>query len=418
MKTFTQFISKRALLGCAVILSLLSSNLHAASYSEGGNSSGGGGPDQVNAGALKLLIEDGGLKRAMDNYIRTLAVKSIESPGVRAVFERITANGKLAADIMTPNNYFASTPNEPCVDAFNNKVPASTQIGKLGGRICFDLQKLVAAYKGFAEEDVMIQLAGLAFHEHVHHFQTPSRDIKVIEKNEYEANLVAGYVLVTAKFVQIPLLEWSPTNMGVEFSEIRKLFDTIRAKERKFMTPKDSDFAAYPSYRNQPDRGVFRILPREIYDGKLSMRGGGSYYSFTSKSNDYDSIAELELQGEYLSSGFAGCDFGMITRLGTTPLEKVALNHPALAFLLDFKVAVGEPAIRIQQRNAHEIHENGFTYSSRIRDFNPGETFAVRAVSFGYADMLAAFQIVRREKDGSLIIAWKKLQTFPVSECR
>ncbi len=67
---FIHFLNRFALLGCILLISILTPSLQAAPlFSDGGNSSGGGGPDQVNAGALKLLIEDGGLKRAMENYM-------------------------------------------------------------------------------------------------------------------------------------------------------------------------------------------------------------------------------------------------------------------------------------------------------------------------------------------------------------
>lgn len=400
--------------GCLIMIATLSTNLFA-----GGNSSGGGGPETVSAGALKLLIEGGGLKRAMQNYITTVPLEQIEDNAVKAVLTRVMVGNALVNDILTPNNYFAATTDQPCVDAFDNKVPASTEVGKFGGRVCFDIDKLVAAYKEYSEEEVMIHLASLAFHEQIHHFQKQSEDVKVIQKNEDEANRVAGYILITAKFVQIPLLEWAPNNLGDQFEEIRKMYEAIRAKERAFLRVPDSDYADYPDYKDQTDRGLFRILPREIYDGKLSMRGGGSNYSFSTKSNDYDSIPELGLEQKYLSTGFAGCDFGFIVQLGAMPIDEITTQTPALKYLVNFAPANhDEPKIRKQQDQASAgVRANGYFYINRVKNTSVGQTFALRAISFDYADILVTFRIIRAEKDGSLIVAWKKIKSFPVSSC-
>jgi hypothetical protein len=41
-----------------------------------------------------------------------------------------------------------------------------------------------------------------------------------------------------------------------------------------------------------------------------------------------------------------------------------------------------------------------------------GHTYLLRAISYGEADTLVAFQIHRRETDKSLIIFWKALESF------
>src|SRR4051812_19014200 len=60
------------------------------SNARGGNSDGGGGgPKTVSAGALKLLIEGGGLKRAMLNYVNTIQVNRVEDGAVRTTVTRM-----------------------------------------------------------------------------------------------------------------------------------------------------------------------------------------------------------------------------------------------------------------------------------------------------------------------------------------
>jgi len=382
---------------------------------DGGNSSGGGNPRTVLEGSLRLLITGGGLKRAMQNYLETIRPDQIEDASVRATFKRMMAGGELERELLTASPFHEATHNQPCVDAFNNAVPASTGIGKPGSAICFDIVKLEPYYSSYKEEEVMIHLASLAFHEYVHHYQAVTHDIQQIQKNEDEANRVGGYVLVTAKFTAIPVLEWAPGKGGDEFQEIQKLYQIIQAKERAFLTVPAADYKEYPDYIGKDDRGLFRLLQREKYDGKLSVSGGGAYYSFFTKASDYQAPAEIALEGGALKTGFAGCDYGFILPLGFVPLDQVNLQTGGMDFLANFKpIANDEPKIRKQQWAATVgFTQNGYTYGDITAEkLTAGQSFAVRAISFGYVDELVALHIVRVDREGNLIIAWKRLKSF------
>ena len=58
--------------------------------------------------------------------------------------------------------------------------------------------------------------------------------------------------------------------------------------EKALLLPSEEDQAVYANFLKQPDTGLIRLLPREEYDCKIisSVRGGGSYYSFTERSNE------------------------------------------------------------------------------------------------------------------------------------
>src|SRR5712664_102541 len=60
----------------------------------------------------------------------------------------------------------------------------------------------------------------------------------------------------------------------------------IQAKEKVFLAPSAEDLAAFTGVLRQPDTGMTRLMPRETYDGKLLIRGGGSYYSFARLTNE------------------------------------------------------------------------------------------------------------------------------------
>jgi hypothetical protein len=377
----------------------------------GGNISGGGNPYKVSEGALRLLLEGDGLKKAMLNYVDTLPLKQIEDGQVRESLTKMISNGSLRNDIIN-SKYIASN---DCKDSHEEMTPASTLVGLKGSDICFNTQKLVTAYKGFNDEEVMINLASLAFHEHAHHFQ--KSDKKKIKENEEEANRIAGYILITAKFVQLPLLKWTnPSNEPIEFQTIQAMFEAIRAKEKAFIAPKPSDYKNYPDFQGQKDKGVVRLLPREKYDEKMSIRGGGAYYSFVDLTHEYGYGSDLGLEQKYISSGFAGCDFGYMVNLGNIELSQANEAHPALDYLLNFKPAIGEPEIRKQQ-SRDDFTENGFNYTRRTK-FQVNDSFALRSINFDRSDILVVFKITRMDTDGSIILAWKKIKDFPVPSCR
>jgi len=191
-----------------VAMSSMQSNLAYSSQGRGGDD-----PAKIDEATLTLLIKGDGLKNAMLNYLKTIDVSQIQDADIKSAFSQMLKDGALQRDIQTKNNY---TLGDSCLDAYNSEVPVSTELGQLdkpniGGEICFDLKKLVVAYqnKNLTEEQLMIKLASLAFHEHVHHFQVYSKSD--VQSNEESANKIAAYIQITARFVQVPLLKWSPT---------------------------------------------------------------------------------------------------------------------------------------------------------------------------------------------------------------
>jgi hypothetical protein len=43
-----------------------------------------------------------------------------------------------------------------------------------------------------------------------------------------------------------------------------------------------------------------------------------------------------------------------------------------------------------------------------------GATYLLRSINFERSDVLVALKVVRQDTDGSVIIAWKLLQKYPV----
>ena len=74
--------------------------------------------------------------------------------------------------------------------------------------------------------------------------------------------------------------------------------------EKKVLAVAESDKEEFAAFLTQPQTGIFRLMPREMYDGntkrRLAIRGGGAYYSFVRKTHEYGQGSDIELQQEHL----------------------------------------------------------------------------------------------------------------------
>ena len=198
--------------------------------------------------------------------------------------------------------------------------------------------------------------------------------------------------------------------------EIRALLTELKSTEQEFLAPSPKDQKKYAAFLAQPDTGLIRLLPRETFGNKLTINGGGAYYSFARLTHEYGYGSDLELQLGNFSVGFAGADFGFLARLGKVSIEGVTVDHPAAQFLATFQAPTVEADARAQyQRGGAGFEMNGFTYVSRM-PVKRKNVYLVRSINYGDSDLLAAFRIVRQDDDGSVTIVWRILKKFPVPQ--
>jgi len=197
-------------------------------------------------------------------------------------------------------------------------------------------------------------------------------------------------------------------------AEIESLRAQIKAKESALLSPSKEDRRAHADFLLQPGTGLVRLLPREKWDGKLSTRGGGAYYSFTRRTHEYGHGSDISLEQNALSVGFAGANFGFMADIGDVPIELVSGETEGVRYMASFQTPSPEPDARKAQRQfgGGGLQTGQWTYKDRM-PVNVGSTYVLRSVNYESSDVLVAFRVVRKDSDGSVVLLWKMLQEFP-----
>ena len=189
----------------------------------------------------------------------------------------------------------------------------------------------------------------------------------------------------------------------------------LNVLENRYLSPSEEDKAKYADFLRLPNTGLIRLLPREKFDSsqglRLTVSGGGSFYSFTRLSHEYGQGSDIMLEQGQLASGFAGADYGIMTNLGDIPLENVSVE--AAAFLARYAPPDDLPKARIEQRKWSEgTTADGTSYRERLLA-KLNSTYLLRSVNYDRSDLLVAFRVVRIDDDDSVTILWKVLRKYP-----
>lgn len=210
------------------------------------------------------------------------------------------------------------------------------------------------------------------------------------------------------------------TDRSALLSEIQSLRSKLKTREDAFLEPSPEDRISFTELLGQKDTALIRLLPREDFDqkNKLSIRGGGAYYSFARLTHEYGYGSDIELQQGNLSVGFAGADYGMLANLGDIPLDSVTLDTPSVRVLALHAPPRLLSKARVEQRRTGEgVLFDNVLYKHAIPAV-VDSTYIVRSVDYGDSDVLVAFRVVRKDADGSLILAWKMLKRFEVPQLK
>ncbi len=197
-------------------------------------------------------------------------------------------------------------------------------------------------------------------------------------------------------------------NREQKLQKIAELNNQIKTLEKDVILPSAKDL------REAQKEGfsVFRIMPREIYDGVFTIRGGAAFYSFTNKLHNYNNIPQIQLEGDSLSVGFAGADYGFIADLEEIPLREINKETKGVNFLINYQSPNNEPLARSEFTKSIKGFEiDGVNFKQSISAI-VGHNYILRAITYNQADISVAFKVHRKDMDGSLIIFWKLLENF------
>ncbi len=193
--------------------------------------------------------------------------------------------------------------------------------------------------------------------------------------------------------------------------------------EKKFLSPSEEDLNAHAAFLSQPNTGLIRLLPREVYDvwankpktKALTVRGGGAYYSFARLTHEYGYGSDIQLSNGNLSVGFAGADYGMLLNLGDVGLDEVTLEHPRAGFISTYNPSQQEPKARLEARQfgGKGLAVDDVEYRDRV-PAKINNTYLLRSIGYSTSDVLVAFRVLRQDSDGSVVLAWKLLKKYPV----
>jgi hypothetical protein len=225
-----------------------------------------------------------------------------------------------------------------------------------------------------------------------------------------------------------------------EKTEIEKYLDGIgkrrneispedRVLKNGLLAPSEADRLVFADFLHRRNTGLIRLLPREVYDSKsksdqtanpAKIRGGGSYYSFANLTHVYGFGSDIGLEDNHFSVGFAGAAYGMITNLGDAFLEQITLTDARAQFLSSYEPPELEPEARAEARRfgaTDGVMIDGLLYQRRV-PVEESTSYLLRSIDYNRTDVLVAFRVVRKDPDGSLIIAWKLLKSFPPNKTK
>jgi hypothetical protein len=217
---------------------------------------------------------------------------------------------------------------------------------------------------------------------------------------------------------------------------IRPVAREPRVIEQGPLAVSEQDRNYYAALLALPNTGLIRLLPRDNpksafnYAGERpAIRGGGSDYSFHYRSHEYGHGSDLELSsvGEFrverrvttelpphynFSVGLAGADFGLLTNVGNVSLLDLTAADPRAGYLFAYETPQKESEARAEyQRVSRGVTIDGQAYK-KILPIQSNATYLLRTINYDVSDLLVAFQVVRQESDGSVIIAWKLLKNY------
>jgi len=224
-----------------------------------------------------------------------------------------------------------------------------------------------------------------------------------------------------------------------QFQNIKELYRKPTKKELEMLAPSEEDARKYAGFLQTPNTGLTKLAADKgcAENTKVvvatadclafTMPGAGSSYSFRTRNYRIPRLADVTFtENSFQASGVRL--HGIFVNVGDVPLEQVNTETKGLDFLTDFKPEADfQKAKEIDKQFTEGIEKNGFVYRRGLRALDQ-TTYVLRSVAYrgeylraisGFTynefdfdkrgDVIVAFRIVRRDKDGAVTILWKQL---------
>ena len=170
------------------------------------------------------------------------------------------------------------------------------------------------------------------------------------------------------------------------------------------------------------DAGLARLVHRNSPWSELpSIREGGAYWSFATRSNDYNDEPDLGLEGGYLRVGFVVRDTGLVVDLGEQPLPTgldsldARAGEPLVDMALNSWIDRSQPKERIAE-SVDALEERLRLLEAWRVEAQVGHSYLVRSMHREH-DLLAVIEVLQLDERG-ILIAWQVLRTWPNAEPR
>jgi hypothetical protein len=228
-------------------------------------------------------------------------------------------------------------------------------------------------------------------------------------------------------------------NRGIIFAR-RQSFPfkmPISKEQRRQLAPDAHLNSKYSDFLRQPRTGLIKLFPDagceenarvlRVDSDCLNWVPNSAFYSFREREHTTGFLSDIRLKNNvFVSNSFLSQ--GILAALGDIPLESISLASDGMKFLVDYQPAIhsrealkqfeeitkGVKAGKYEYRNVLMATENmtyairTIAYRAQVYQFFQGRPFNILEGD-KRVDLILAFRIVRKDKNGAAHILWKEL---------
>jgi hypothetical protein len=241
--------------------------------------------------------------------------------------------------------------------------------------------------------------------------------------------LIVNTILIYGQFERRQTNEDFNRTKVIEVEPINLPVFKLSKEDQQLIAPAEADKSRYADFLRLPDTEITKILNAsclEIGDVELSagcksgIPGYGRFYSFNHKRHLPSKLSNIQLvKGWFAATGFL--TQGIIVSLGEVDIREISLQSEGVKFLAAFvpaetssgaekqaeKIKSGIEAFSFVYKQAEKVKENT-VYAIRSISYRS----KIKTASFDKrTDIIVIFKVLSREKDGSVVIIWRRLQS-------